>query len=202
MRRAEFQCHDKELLQEILHTTEYGIFALCHDAIPYTLPLNFVWLNEKIYAHGAKEGKKVELIHANPNASFSVVKPLSLIPSYFSNTTSACPATQLFISVHMQGVLRCVDHVEEKADALNALMQKLQPEGGYEVIAYSNPIYKKMLETIGVFEFSPNIISLKLKAGQNLSGEKKRLILEALEKRGTPLDKLSIKAICDATSHE
>ena len=201
MRRAEFQCNDPQLLHEILNSTEYGTFALCHENIPYTLPLNFVWFNEAIYAHGAMEGKKIDLINANPNASFSVVKPLSLIPSYFSHTKAACPATQLFISVHMQGTILAHTPIDEKVNALNALMQKLQPEGGYETIAYENPIYKKMLETIGVYKFSPTHISLKLKAGQNLTEERKRLLLEELSKRGTPLDELTIKLIHQAAHH-
>lgn len=131
----------------------------------------------------------------NPKASFSVVKPLSLIPSYFSNTRSASPATQFFISAHMVGKIEIVSNVEEKCAILTALMQKLQPEGGYDAIEATNPIYTKMVEQTGLFRLMPESISIKFKAGQNLTQERKKLLIEKLCERGNELDKFTVEMI-------
>ncbi|AFL68110.1 pyridoxamine 5'-phosphate oxidase family protein [Sulfurospirillum barnesii] len=195
MRRLEFSCEEKTLRDEILQSCEYGILSLSVDNLPYGVPLNFVWHKEALYYHGADEGRKVELIHANANASFSVVKPLSLIPSHFSNTRSACPATQFFLSLILEGKIEWVPCMDEKAEALNALMQKLQPEGGYDMIDAKNAMYQKMLSTLGVYKLMPSAISFKLKAGQNLSEERKKVLIEKLLERGTKLDELTIKMI-------
>ncbi|NCD12311.1 MAG: antibiotic resistance protein [Epsilonproteobacteria bacterium] len=195
MRRLEFSCEEKTLRDEILQSCEHGILSLSVDNLPYGVPLNFVWHKESLYYHGAGEGKKVEMMHANTNASFSVVKPLSLIPSHFSNTHFACPATQFFFSIILEGKIEWVTCMDEKAEALNALMQKLQPEGGYDVIDAKNAMYQKMLSTLSVYKLIPSAISFKLKAGQNLSEERKKVLIEKLLERGTPLDELTIKMI-------
>ena len=193
MRRLEFVCEDKALLGEILQMCEYGTLSLSVNHLPYGVPLNFVWYKENLYYHGAGEGRKIEMMHANANASFSVVKPLSLIPSYFSHTRFACPASQFFASIIFEGKLINVTCMDEKVEALNALMQKLQPEGGYDVIDANNAMYQKMLSTVSVYKLVPSLISFKLKVGQNLSKERKKVLIEKLLERGTPLDTLTLK---------
>lgn len=199
MRRAEFDVQDTTLLEELLATCDYGTLSLVDGDVPYGVPLNFVWYEESLCFHGSKEGRKMELIAKNPKASLSVVKPLSLIPSYFSNTRSACPATQLFMSVHMIGTIKIVENKKQKCDILMALMQKLQPEEGYDTIDANNPIYTKMIEKTALFYLKPESISLKLKAGQNLTEENKALLIEKLTRRGDALDLLSVKMIHQAT---
>jgi nitroimidazol reductase NimA-like FMN-containing flavoprotein (pyridoxamine 5'-phosphate oxidase superfamily) len=195
MRRNEFEITDKETIHTLLNECEYGTLSLIDNNVPYGIPLNFVWWEEGVVFHGAKEGKKIELIAQNPNASLSIVKPYSLLPSYFSETTSACPASQLYASIIMQGVITIIDTNEQKASALNALMEKLQPEKRYETITAENPMYKKRIEEIMILKLIPKSISCKLKMGQNLPPERKKLLLKHLEKRGTPLDLLSASAI-------
>ncbi|ASC93739.1 pyridoxamine 5'-phosphate oxidase family protein [Sulfurospirillum diekertiae] len=143
MRRNEFEITDKEIIHTLLSECEYGTLSLIDNNVPYGIPLNFVWWEEGIAFHGAKEGKKIELIAQNPNASLSIVKPYSLLPSYFSETTSACPASQLYASIIMQGVITIIESNEHKASALNALMEKLQPEKRYETITAENPNVQK-----------------------------------------------------------
>lgn len=193
MRRAEFEVNDPKLLEELLSSCEYGTLCLIDGDKPYSVPLNFVWHDGCICFHGSKEGRKMDAMAKNTNASFSVVKPLSLIPSYFSNTRSACPATQLFISAHFSGHVECIDDASQKCNILNALMQKLQPEGKYDVIDAKSPMYKKAIETIGIVQLRPKFLSLKLKVGQNLTQERREILIEKLCERGEALDLLSVK---------
>ncbi|AHJ12531.1 putative pyridoxamine 5'-phosphate oxidase [Sulfurospirillum multivorans DSM 12446] len=195
MRRAEFEVKDTKYIEALLAECEYGTLSLMDDHMPYAVPLNFVWYEKSLCFHGSKEGRKMELIAKNPKASFSVVKPLSLIPSYFSNTRSASPATQFFISAHVTGLIEIVSNADLKCLMLTALMQKLQPEGGYDAIEASNPIYTKMIEQTGLFRLNPESISLKFKAGQNLTDERKKSLIEKLHERGNTLDLLTIEMI-------
>ena len=94
MRRAEFDVKDKNSIDEILQACEYGTLSLISGGKPYVVALNFVFFENSIFFHGAKEGRKIEAIKSNPNASFLVVKPYSFIPSYFSDTMAACPASR------------------------------------------------------------------------------------------------------------
>lgn len=198
MRRNEFCVENYEAMVEFLHGCEYGVLSLLDiKQKPYGVPLNFAWWEKGIIFHGAVEGKKNESLMQNSTVSFTVVKPYSLIPSYFSHTTSACPATQFFGSVILEGNIETLERVEEKADALNALMQKLQPEGLYEPIRVSSAIYTKMLNATALFYMKVTHSSFKLKMGQNLNEDRKHELILELEKRNTPLDKETIRLMKD-----
>ncbi len=58
MRRKEFEVKDKDIIKDILNSSDYGTFALAVDNKPYSIPVNFVYENDIIYFHGAKKGKK------------------------------------------------------------------------------------------------------------------------------------------------
>ncbi len=192
MRRAEFEVRDEAAMEELLAECEYGTLSLVDEGEPYGVPVNFVWHGGAICFHGAREGRKAETIAKNPKASFSAVKPYSLIPSYFSDTRAACPATQFFASVHIAGRVEKVEDDGEKCAILTAIMQKLQPDGGYETIDAANPIYTKMITKTAVWKLVPSYASMKIKAGQNLSDERKAEIISKLTARGLPKDASTI----------
>ena len=174
-------------IDALLGRVSYGTLALCGDGKPYSLPINFVMMDGNIYFHGSKKGRKITLLHRNPFASFSVVEPYALIPSYFSSCEGlACPATHFFTSVLIEGEVVFVDAYEEKQNALEALMQKLQPEGGYK--AFHKSVYQKAINATEVFKLIPEKRSFKQKSGQHLPKERFEMILSHLEKRGRSLD--------------
>lgn len=188
MRRAEFEVKDKSALENLLAECDYGTLSLVDGNEPYGVPLNFVYFDSAICFHGARGGRKAETIAKNPKASFSVVKPYSLVPSYFSDTKAACPATQYFASAHISGKIELVEDAAHKCDILNAMMQKLQSDGGYETISTANPIYTKMLTQTAVWRLTPSHTSMKVKAGQNLTEERKTDIIAKLCERGGDRD--------------
>ena len=195
MRRAEFEVHDPLIIEEVLNSCEYGTLSLVDGDEPYGVPINFAWHENRLGFHGSLEGRKMDVIAHNAKASFSVVKPLSLLPSYFSNTRSACPASQLYISVQCVGEMKVISDLHVKCSILNALMQKLQPEGGYDVIEANNPIYTKVVERLGICVLEPTSMSLKVKVGQNLSEERRALLIEKLSQRDSAIDRLSLQFI-------
>ena len=195
MRRAEFEVHDPLIIEEVLNSCEYGTLSLVDGDEPYGVPINFAWHENRLGFHGSLEGRKMDVIAHNAKASFSVVKPLSLLPSYFSNTRSACPASQLYISVHCVGEMKVISDLHVKCSILNALMQKLQPEGGYDQIEANNPVYKKAVERLGICVLEPTSMSLKVKAGQNLSEDRRALLIEKLRQRNSAIDRLSLQFI-------
>ncbi len=188
MRRAEFEIKDEAAFEALLSECEYGTLSLVDEGEPYGVPVNFVWRDGAICFHGAREGRKAEVMAKNPKAAFSVVKPYSLIPSYFSDTVAACPATQFFASAHIAGRVEKVEDDSEKCDILNAMMQKLQPDGGYETIDSANPMYAKMTAQTAVWKLTPTHTSMKVKAGQNLPKERKEALTRKLQERGSALD--------------
>ena len=58
MRRNEFAITDQETIHTLLNECEYGTLSLIDNNVPYGIPLNFVWWEEGVAFHGAKEGKR------------------------------------------------------------------------------------------------------------------------------------------------
>ncbi|QKF73059.1 nitroimidazol reductase (NimA) family protein [Aliarcobacter faecis] len=193
MRRVEFDVKDEKSINEVLGICEYGTLSLISNNKPYCAALNFVYFEGSIYFHGSNEGKKIDTIKENPNGAFLVVQPYSTIPSHFFDTIAACPATQFFASVFLEGTLSFVENGDRKALVLNALMQKLQKEGGYEEIVYDKAMYTKMIDKVTVIQLKPQNISCKIKVGQNLNDEKREKLLEKLENRASKVDKQTVK---------
>ncbi len=182
-----FEITDEVIIRNMLERAEYGTLALCTDNKPYSVPVNFVELDGNIYFHGAQKGRKMSMISKNMNVSFSVVENYSLIPSYFSsNDGLACPATQFFKSIIVDGVVEVVESREEKAAMFEALMQKLQPEGKYKPFHIDE--YDTMLKATAVLKIVPVEMSAKFKFGQHVTAERFEMICEHLEARGEKLD--------------
>lgn len=178
---------NEQIIQDILNQASYGTLALCQDNQPYSLPINFVPYENAIYFHGAKKGQKITAMKHNTLASFSVVEDCSLLPSYFSNDQGdACPATHLFQSVIIDGHMEFVNDYDEKAQALEALMQKLQKEGKY--IPLSHKMYEKAINATCIFKLIPQTTTGKFKLGQNFTQERYERIKAHLIQRGEPKD--------------
>ncbi len=188
-----FEVKDKEIIQNLIDEVDFGVLAICKENIPYSVPLNFVFLDDNIYFHGAKKGKKVDIFTSNPKASFCVVKEYSFIPSYFSTDEGkACPATQFFKSVICSGEIKIVENFDEKTKALQCLMKKMQKEGGYVPLSQKE-VYEKMINATLVYKLVISDISCKFKFGQNFSDERFTRVVEHLRARGNKMDKLTIE---------
>lgn len=63
----------KEKCEEVLKTEKRGVLSFIdEDGYPYGVPLNFYYENDKIYFHGAKAGKKINILRNSDKASFTV----------------------------------------------------------------------------------------------------------------------------------
>jgi nitroimidazol reductase NimA-like FMN-containing flavoprotein (pyridoxamine 5'-phosphate oxidase superfamily) len=194
--KSAFEIKDQEQIKAIIDNAQYGTLALCSDNIPYSVPLNFTYLDGSFYFHGSKNGKKMQYIQSNPNASFSIVEDISFIPSYFSSDEGlSCPATHFFKSLIIQGKIEIVEDYQEKIDALQSLMQKLQPEGKYKDM--NEDIYQKMINATAVFKLDPDEIRGKVKLGQHLPRERFELIIKHLKNRNTVQDKQTLQLMME-----
>jgi nitroimidazol reductase NimA-like FMN-containing flavoprotein (pyridoxamine 5'-phosphate oxidase superfamily) len=186
-----FEIKDKVIIHSVLDRVEYGTLALSVDSVPYAVPVNFVRVEDDIYFHGALSNKKMKILAKNPRVSFSVVEEYSLIASFFSSTEGlACPASQFFKSVSIEGNVEIVNARDEKAMMFEALMKKLQPEGGYK--PFSDEAYDKAIKSTAVMKIIPTEIRAKFKLGQHLDDERFAMIVKHLEERGTKTDRETV----------
>ena len=187
-----FEIKDKTIIDNMMKKNEYGTLALSDGKLPYSVPVNFVYDGEVVYFHGSLSGRKMKTLETNPYVSFSIVENFSIIASYFSSKEElACPATQFFKSISIDGEVSVVKQKEEKIKALTLLMQKLQPEGGYK--AFEDAVYDKALNVTAVLKIDIKELRAKFKFGQNLNEERFSMIISHLEQRATDIDKETIE---------
>lgn len=85
----EMRKKDREVfgedIEKILTNGEYGVLATVgENGYPYTVPLSYVYQDNSIYFHCAKEGHKLDNIEKNPKVSFCVVTDTEVLPGKFS----------------------------------------------------------------------------------------------------------------------
>ena len=190
--RKIYEIKDKDLIRNILASAEYGTLAICLENKPYSLPINYVEIAGEIFMHGAKKGKKLEIMENNKYASFSVVESYSLLPSYFSTDDGrASPATHMFKSIIIDGKIEFVEDYKQKANALEALMKKYQKEGGYKPL--NDAIYKKIINATCLYKLVPEQTSGKFHMGQDYNDERFERVCIHLKERGTEKDLATLK---------
>ena len=73
MRRLGQQLSDEECI-DILINEPRGVLAVLGDGdYPYAVPMSHVYVDGKIYFHGAKTGHKIDAIRRNPKVSYCVL---------------------------------------------------------------------------------------------------------------------------------
>ena len=180
---GKLEIKSKEKIIEFLSSQQTGrISSIDENGYPQIIPMNFVFINNVIYVHSHTKGEKLENIKRNQKVGFEVDKSLEFLPSYFSDPTDASLADTLYISVVIKGNACIVLGREEKTIALNGLMKKYQPEGGYE------PIKPEMdvLDEVVVIKIVPESLRGKYKIGQHMDRKSRvDLAKQILERNST-----------------
>ncbi|MBM3894945.1 MAG: pyridoxamine 5'-phosphate oxidase family protein [Thaumarchaeota archaeon] len=176
---GRLEIKSKEKIVQFLNQEHTGrICSIDENGYPQIIPMNFVFLNDSIYMHSHTRGEKLDNIRRNDKVGFEVDKSLEFLPSYFTHPTDASQADTLYISVVIKGRGKIIEDRSEKTIALNGLMKKYQPEGGYE------PIKPEMavVEGVAIIKVIPESMKGKYKVGQHLQkNERTKLAQQILE---------------------
>jgi len=184
----QIKSYDK--IKEFLHQEHVGrISSIDVNGYPQIIPMNFVFLNDAVYLHSHPRGEKIENFKRNDKVGFEVDRELEFLPSYFEDPKNASLADTLYISIVMKGTALLVTNKEEKTLALNGLMKKYQPEGGYDPIKSE----MKVLDGVAVIKIVPKILHGKYKIGQNLSHIDKLDLAQKIMKKNSSTAKETLK---------
>ena len=112
MRRKKQELTEKQCL-DILRRAKTATLALSgDDGYPYSVPMNFVYEDGKIYFHGAKEGHKIDAIKNNSKVSISIIDQEDVIEEEL---------TTYFRSIILFGKAKILQDDDEIYQAVNAL---------------------------------------------------------------------------------
>ena len=160
----KYEIQSKKKIIDFLNSQPAGrVASIDKDGYPQVIPMNFVYFDGAVYMHSHPFGEKLDNIRRNPSVGFEVDQHVCFLPSYYFHPTDASQADTLYISVVIKGRAEIVEDREEKAKALNALMEKYQKEGRYEALDAEMPV----VEEVAIIKVVPADMRGKYKIGQH-----------------------------------
>lgn len=142
MHKASRQLSDAETLA-ILKKGDHGTLSVQgDDGYPYSTPVNYIMVDDKLYIHSAPYGYKIECLERNAKCCFSAIISAKIIPSKI---------TAAFESVIMTGNAVFIEDQAEKRAALEAFVTQKHP--GYEEVGFK--MIEKQIDKTAVMRIDP-----------------------------------------------
>ena len=122
MTRREQQVTDIGEIIDILEKSKVVHVGMVDGDEPYVVPMNYGYtlVDEKltIYLHGAKRGRKIDVLRENPKVFFEMCCDVTPFEGEV-----ACKYGNTYASIMGRGLATIVEDVEEKKKALSVLMK-------------------------------------------------------------------------------
>ncbi len=153
MRRSDREIKDKAEIVGIIEKCDVCRLGLSDNTMPYVVPLNFGYEfadgKLTLYFHGAKEGKKLDIIKSNPSACFEMDCCHRLIEA-----DEACKYTMEYESVIGRGTVSLCFDGAEKIKALKQLMKTYTKDRDFD-------FPQQVVESLTVFKLEVSDVTGK-----------------------------------------
>lgn len=145
MRRRDRELRNEETILAILEQSMVGRMATINrKGFPVIKPVNFLYWDGRIYLHSSTKGEKISDIRRGSPICFEVDEPIA----YVTAMGPVCRSTYYYRSIIVKGNAAIVSRLDKKIEILERLMEKYQPEGGYQGVT------KEILKRTAVIEIS------------------------------------------------
>jgi len=118
MAKPERMISDPAAIDDILQRGSTCHLAMVDGDRPYVVPLCYGYRDGVLYAHSAREGRKIDLLQRNPNVCFDVTIDTELAPGQ-----GPCRWNMHYRSVVGFGRVTLLDDPEDKRTALDIIME-------------------------------------------------------------------------------
>lgn len=136
MRRTEREVADKAIIEEILSKSSVCRLGFAFDNLPYIVPVNYGYRDNKIYIHSAPKGEKIDLIKKCKTVCFEIE-----LESEVLKYDVACKWTTRYRSIIGYGTIKIITDNEGKTHGMDIIMSQ---HGGPEKNTY-NSSFEKMV---------------------------------------------------------
>lgn len=157
MRRKDREITDFGKIVKIIERCTCVRVGFNDNGEVYIVPLHFgfetIGENIILYFHGAKVGRKTEIIKKNSNVGFEMDVGEKIYTK--GSGDIACEYTTAFQSIIGTGNISVINKKDEKIHALNLIMSNLTRSGKWN-------FDEKMLNAVGVFKLEVTKLSCKV----------------------------------------
>lgn len=146
MRKGTREITDRDALLKTIQGMDVIRLAFNDEGKIYIVPLNFGMAEENgglvLYMHGAKAGRKIDLIKRNGYAAFEMDGNHELV-----NNEVGCDHTFLFDSIIGDGKIEVLEDFDAKKAGLKVIMKGLTGRDDF-------PMPDKMIDATAVFRLT------------------------------------------------
>jgi uncharacterized protein len=122
MRRNECEVTDAGVIRRILGRATLCRVAMVDGSDPYLVPMNCGWDGEHLLLHAATQGRKLDILHANPRVCVEVEEDVQIVTG---ETGEDCTAT--YVTVIGTGTASFILDPQAKRRDLNAILSQCHP---------------------------------------------------------------------------
>ncbi len=153
MRRKDREVTDSVRIQNIIDRCSVCRVGFNDNGQVYIVPLNFGYTKTAdhytLYFHGAKEGRKIDLIRQNPEVGFEMDTGYQL-----TDADRACSFSVRYQSIIGNGRISLIEDPKEKAAGLNRVMYQSTGKDDWE-------FDERMLSATAIFKIEVTNLSCK-----------------------------------------
>lgn len=157
MRRKDREVTDPMKIEDVISRCSCCRIGFYDEGEVYIVPLSFGYEKREsgyiFYFHGAKAGRKVDLIHKNPKVGFEMDTDSRVYTTKGSDI--ACSYTTRFQSIIGNGIMSIVSESAEKRLGLSLLVEH---NAGKQEWTFD----EKMVDAVAVFKLEVTKMSCKI----------------------------------------
>lgn len=148
MRRSDLALPEEETLT-LIQSCKFAVLSLVDpDGQPYGVPLDYIYKDNCLYFHGAKEGRKIGSMKANPRGCAVILGETSVVPEKFGRK---------YMSAIVEGPIELIDTPEAKRQVMTWVVENNSPDH----LEKGKAIIEKMLDRVLVYKMRMETISGK-----------------------------------------
>ncbi|WP_410510007.1 pyridoxamine 5'-phosphate oxidase family protein [Methanosarcina hadiensis] len=118
---------DRQQIEDILSKAKFIRIALSYAETPYIVPMSFGYLDNAIYLHSSRKGKKIEILKKNSSVCFEAD-----IETEIMTAEDPCKYNVRYRSVIGHGQAKFLKDYSEKVRGLTVLSEHYGKKGPFE----------------------------------------------------------------------
>ncbi|WP_333860555.1 pyridoxamine 5'-phosphate oxidase family protein [Clostridium sp.] len=116
-------CSDEKKINNFLIQKRVGVLGMCDkEGMPYSIPVNYIYEDGKVYIHGMGSGKKNSILKEKSSVCFTIFEEFGTVKD-----SVPCKCDTSYFSVVIFGKAVLVENLEEKAKILTLIADKFVP---------------------------------------------------------------------------
>ncbi len=116
MYRSDREVIDPIHIESIFKLSNICRLAFHNEPVPYIVPMNYGYYNNKLYLHSANKGLKLDLLKKNNNVAFEIENKIEMVQIIDGTTMK-------YQSIIGQGIIRILESDQDKQEALKHLIE-------------------------------------------------------------------------------